>query len=332
MNQNLYPISVKGLYGFINFSGEVVIQPKFEFAGTFCEGLAFAITTDYKSGFINESGEWAIEPKFEFPSARHTFFKFSEGWAPVLVGKRKYSYVNKNGATLDKTFDRAFPHSEGRALIVQDEKMGFLDLQGEMVIQPQYQIAYDWLPQASCFSEGWAVVRFNDQPRGMGFIDTSGETVIDPFFEEAYPFSEGLAQVRRSFNKGYWYLDKNAEYAIKPDFRIAGAGSFYEGLADAGTDETGLFGYINKKGEWAIEQKFQQTLRFSEGRAPVCMNGLWTFINSKGEFIEQPRFKSLSHFNRGLALVHEEGCYGYINLQGDYIWKSSIELLDEDDN
>jgi len=63
-------------YGFINREGKIVIEPRFDYAGNFSEGLACVEIND-KHGYINKKGEFIIEPQFD------NTFSFSEGLALV---------------------------------------------------------------------------------------------------------------------------------------------------------------------------------------------------------------------------------------------------------
>jgi len=65
-------------YGFIDREGNQVIEPRFEFADSFSEGLAL-VKVEGKYGFIDESGEFVIEPVYS------NALSFSEGLAPVKV-------------------------------------------------------------------------------------------------------------------------------------------------------------------------------------------------------------------------------------------------------
>ena len=63
-------------YGFIDKSGKVVIEPQFDDAGGFSEGLA-RVEKDGKWGFIDKSGKVVIEPQFDEVG------DFSEGFGKV---------------------------------------------------------------------------------------------------------------------------------------------------------------------------------------------------------------------------------------------------------
>jgi hypothetical protein len=76
--------------GVIDKNGIFVIQPVFEFATSFSEGLAGA-EESYKSwGFIDKSGRWAIRPQYEWVDA------FSDGFALVAMGE-KTGYIDRSG-------------------------------------------------------------------------------------------------------------------------------------------------------------------------------------------------------------------------------------------
>ncbi len=73
----LYPYTQDGiLYGYVDLSGEWVIDPQFDFAQPFAEGLA-VVSIDEKYGYVDRSGELVIAPRFDFAES------FSEvGLAP----------------------------------------------------------------------------------------------------------------------------------------------------------------------------------------------------------------------------------------------------------
>ena len=100
----------------------------------------------------------------------------------------KYGYINKQGEiVIDAQFKSASDFSEGLARVEIDSKYGYIDKQGEIVIKPQFD--NDYLPD---FSEGLKRVKIDSE---YGYIDKQGEIVINPQFDIALDFSEGLATV-----------------------------------------------------------------------------------------------------------------------------------------
>ena len=64
----------------MNKDADIVIEPKFELASLFSEGLA-AVKSGGKWGFIDKSGKFAIEPRFDEVN------RFKEERAVVRIGE-----------------------------------------------------------------------------------------------------------------------------------------------------------------------------------------------------------------------------------------------------
>lgn len=98
-SEGLASVKIKGKYGFIDRSGQVVIPPQFVHAGMFKEGLApVAIKNGRRRvyGFIDHSGKYAIKPQFDLVR------EFNNGLAAVTsMGPDreldKYGYIDKTG-------------------------------------------------------------------------------------------------------------------------------------------------------------------------------------------------------------------------------------------
>jgi WG containing repeat len=105
-------VIIGGKTGYIDETGKLIINPQYDSAGNFSEGLAVvcvgecttehiighrytkdfkeeAVEQSFKYGFIDESGKMVINPAFE--EARN----FSEGMAAVCVGQGCYSGQEK---------------------------------------------------------------------------------------------------------------------------------------------------------------------------------------------------------------------------------------------
>ena len=68
-----------------------------------------------------------------------------------------------------------------------EEKYGYIDKTGQLVIEPQYE-------DASFFRYGRALVK--DENGKNGFIDRSGRVFIPCVFARAWSFGEGLSAVK----------------------------------------------------------------------------------------------------------------------------------------
>jgi hypothetical protein len=150
--------------GFMDKTGVFVIEPVFENAADFSDGLArVSIVENHRErlGFINRKGSFVIPPKFDLDGDfRRNSTDFSEGLANVIDGpptmKRNphFMYIDKQGEIALRTdFFLAEPFHEGLA-VVNDERTGnygYINKSGELVTYLKFY-------RASRFSEGLALV------------------------------------------------------------------------------------------------------------------------------------------------------------------------------
>jgi len=147
--------NTNGRWGFIDETGKVVIEPKFNVARPFSEGLAPAIT-DQGLGYIDTTGRIVIQPQFgsdggPFESA------FSEGLAAVAPHNSKWGYIDKTGKfVIPPRFAYASEFSEGRAWVgipknewSLEKKIGMIDAKGQWIVEPRFDYG-------GKFSEGLA--------------------------------------------------------------------------------------------------------------------------------------------------------------------------------
>lgn len=142
VRDNLFSIKDRDKWGFINKDGKTVIDPQFDMAAIFLEGLArveYGQEDRVKPGFIDKTGKMIIEPQFDYSD--YSIGDFYDGMASVLVECEGYEF-----------------------------KYGFIDKTGKMVIKPQF--SGGGTPH---FSEGLACVGIGGKE---GFIDKTGKVVF----------------------------------------------------------------------------------------------------------------------------------------------------------
>lgn len=127
------PILIGDKYGYINQTAQLIIQPQFDVASEFSEGLAAVNIRGQESlfggenwgkwGYIDKNGQLAITLIFDSVTA------FSEGLAAVAVfhkllgigGQKtypKWGYIDKIGSWVIKPqFDMAYPFHKGKAKV-----------------------------------------------------------------------------------------------------------------------------------------------------------------------------------------------------------------------
>ncbi|MBO4645795.1 MAG: WG repeat-containing protein [Bacteroidales bacterium] len=228
---------------------------------------------------------------------------------PVQVDE-KWGYINDKGEmVIQPQFAACEYFSCGLARVVDKEgKVGYIDKKGKMVIGAIYK-------DGTSFNEDLAfVVLENGAPQ---CINLKGEKVFElPKAERVCVFHEGLAQfcVLDDEGKFLWgYVDKKGNEVIAPAFF---ANSYFaEGLAVV-VEEDGKCGFIDKKGKITIGYQFDSAYGFREGLASVMVEDRWGFIDKKGRMIIPPQFEATSAFYGGMAMVYQNDQMGYVDKKG----------------
>ncbi|MDR1654265.1 MAG: WG repeat-containing protein [Prevotellaceae bacterium] len=304
----LIPVESGDKWGYINKKGEYVINPQFQDAGFFRDGLARVVSSDGKTGYIKEDGKYAIPAKFK--SGTH----FAEGLAFVVSDGSYPVCIDKSGETKFslKQAKYAVSFSEGLAMIVTaDGKYGFVDKSGKTVINPQFE-------SANSFSEGLAAIEQNNK---CGFIDKTGKIVINPQFDEVRDFKNGKAVFHNG--KQYGYIDSKGSYAINPQFDHAG--NFSEGMAVVKSGKE--YGYITESGKIEINPQFDNADVFQSGLAVIEQGERYGYINKQGKIEINPQFDNASAFFGNIALVENADKWGIIDKKGKYIVNPQFDAI-----
>lgn len=267
-SQGLAAVKTGKKWGYLGESGQLVIDAQFDSALPFSEGLAL-VSVDGGWVYINKQGDVVIRPKCDL------LCSFSEGCACVMTGC-KAGYIDTTGkTTIELKFDHAFPFSHGFARVVIGEKCKYIDQSGGSRSSPGVMI-----PRVFPETRLWGrdeesgkrvyftpleVVMYAVYEAKWGFIDKTGRMAIKPQFDEAHDFSGGLAAVETGDKWGY--IDTTGKMAIEP--RFGAADEFAEGLAAVRIGER--YGYIDEKGQIVIEPQFNGAGSFSEGVAVVVL-------------------------------------------------------------
>ncbi|HET6226551.1 MAG TPA: WG repeat-containing protein, partial [Bacteroidia bacterium] len=150
------------------------------------------------------------------------------------------------------TFCNAQTTDRSLFLIQQNDKFGFINSTGKVIIPPQFL-------NAENFSEGLAAVRVKGT---YGYIDASGHFTIPAIYDYAQPFSEGVALVHQ--NDHSFFINQKGEKLFEASYPLVN--SFEHGLAYVQT-QSGKIGFINKQGNLVIDTAYVFVRSFNEGFA-----------------------------------------------------------------
>jgi hypothetical protein len=314
----LFPVRIDGSWGYINGNGRIIIEPTFDSARPFEEGLARV--REGNVGYIDPAGEFVIEPRFQDGQG------FSEGYAAVLVDGR-WGFINRSGAfAINPQYTAAHSFEKGRAFVRSpDFEWEYIDTRGNLVRTLETPDLFEFEETDNDFHDSRALV-FDFNTNQYGYIDENGDMSIEFQYAEARNFSDGLAAIKISDSWGF--IDPNNGTRIPPKY--IEAGNFSEGLV-AARENTNTWGYADKSGRMVIEPQFEDARPFSEGRAAVLIDGFWGYIDKSGNVISEPDFDDAEPFYKGLALVTIElrdpnnennviTNFGYVGRDGKYVW------------
>jgi hypothetical protein len=181
--------------GYIDTAGRIAVEPRYQSAGEFHEGLAMVHLWTKVSCLSGEftSDDAPIE-------AFHLLEDDKQDLPGCFPQGGKFGYIDKSGkVVIAPQFFIAQDFAEGLAGVRVEEvafsKFGYIDRAGSMVITPRFN-------QANPFSEGLAAVETHARVVGdqvvdisWGFIDKAGVMKIPDKYNFADNFSEGLARV-----------------------------------------------------------------------------------------------------------------------------------------
>ncbi len=297
LESGLYPMYEKGSmqdrWGYVDETGEYVIQPQYSYADKFYEGMAVACDLDTGLyGYIDSFGEWAIPPQFDWASG------FVNGYAVVSVNYsetngEEYTIGYKDGCInsygeifLEPIYDSVMIEEQnpGKFIISKDgqtyeridEDFGVLSV---MSAEEYGELSNELLLNS------WRVLFYEDE---IVRLNKNGEkeTIDYKAFNEALEkedisvddcyvdsFQNGMCAVMEDYydeDSGYegclyGYIDSDFKLVTEVKFFTFDEPSrFDDGIALVRTlpDEEGLvsYGYIGKDGKWLIKKQYSGEL------------------------------------------------------------------------
>ena len=189
--------------------------------------------------------------------------------------KVKFSKKNYESKYLEKSVSKK-PESNVRLPFIHNNKVGYMDETGKVMIKPKYNYYYNEMydeVEAGEFKESIAKVYTSSGK--VRYINSTGEYINKYTYDFGYDFSEGLALAKRSGK--YVYIDKNGKEVFSKKY--SKCYPFSDGLALF--ESNYKWGYIDKKGKVVIKAQFPEAQAFTNGYAIVALNGYDTAIIDK---------------------------------------------------
>lgn len=303
-----------------------------------------------KCGAVDKSGAWKIPPRYRDVLIKDDFIVVPENddWT-------KYGFLDADGKLLGSgeytiSVEEDLPVSEGLLPVMIDEKTGYVDRTGTLVIPAE-------LEYGAAFVDGLAAVEkagkhgYIDKsgtfvvnaPQGYddlsgfvdnlavvgkeskyGLIDRTGKMVVEPIYDSIYADNGVLVALK---DAGYGILDTSGTWIAKPEF--AGIGPYSKGLAPAQQGE--LWGFIDTCGNWKIPAKYAYAVGFDGGPARVQLNDKWGLIDESGTEIVplDKKFIGDGIWRDGLITFSpDDAKYGLLDITGKVAVEPKYDSVD----
>ena len=176
----LIPLKYNKKYYYYNILGDVQFDSaSYDFAGTFYNGTA-AVKDNNRWYIIDSEGNKVSEEEYDDVILNQDNTYLKNGVKSLKhIGDPLYT-VYVNDESIGKFENVSFVTNDCLIAVCENGKWGFIDLQGEFVIEPQYICARS-------FSNGLAAVYDGN---AWGFIDTDGKLAIPYQFIDVGAFAE----------------------------------------------------------------------------------------------------------------------------------------------
>lgn len=332
------PVRIGEQFGFETRAGRTAIRPHFDQVTPFRDGRA-VVQRGGKWGFIDTDGRWVGPPRYDWIDPG----RFDEG--PALVSAEGlYGYLDRNGVeVMPLSLEQATPFvggfaciyepqafafglidaeanpvsgyrydacdprfSSDRARVSKDDRWGYVDTEGELVLPLRYD-------RAEPFSEGLALV----EEAGLRFfIDPAGTRRIPANAEAAGSFHEGRAWIRYEVDK-VGFIDRNGRVVVQPVWRAVR--DFDQGVAWVQDPVTARWGLVGKDGSTVLEPTYEEVGPFVDGLARVAAGRKYGFVDTGGHLVIPLAYASAGDFSEGFVAVSVErgGPMGYLDRKGE---------------
>ena len=225
------------------------------------------------------------------------------GWGQVFGLAKPDGTIVK-----EPCFDYVSSASNGMVCFFQDQRNGWVDLTGEVIIPPVYDL---WsggpLPEEDYYNDYLAL--YDEATERFILLDRNGT--------ELYSVPRELNGIRYEFgwvmsNRCFWQSvikDNVTRYQLmkilngqvlsvtEPIFEEVGFSCFPDGFY------------------WNDETKL------ADDPLPVRINGKCGFINAEGVIIISPDYDAVTPFYCGLAMAEQDGKLRYIDYDGTVVWE-----------
>jgi hypothetical protein len=281
------------------------------FQYSICQTVYYDDESD-KFGIIDKTGKIILKPTYEeMTLIENGYCRFKEN--------EKWGLMNEKGIKILKPqFDDRFSicyfgYKDGLISAVKNNKYGFYDYKGNLVIQHKYDYAQQ-------FCNGMAWVKVGEK---YSFIDNQGNYVTDKWFDDvkiidgiSYGYINDLEKYYEINKKDGSVLAPNQEYISKTERHWLA----YCDLPEKNPNKTNyvtykenrLFGFKTLDNQIVKSATYKYAFNFNNGVALVQLtSNNYAIINMNFDIVKdlgnnyQPIWRTSITFENGLLMLHD---------------------------
>jgi hypothetical protein len=238
---------------------------------------------------------------------------FLENYFPV-VSDQKFGYMNSNGrVVIEPQYDEVGVFRNGLAVVSKDSKYGIINKKNELIVDFIYDEILD-------FQEDRAIVIKGDT---YNLVDRSGKEISSSPFIDLTSFSSKIyIGIKDSF---YQFYDKNLN--VLSDLKCQEIGNLQDGYSIIQIDN--LFGVIDSNLQVKIPVQFHDIHPFHNGVFVYTVNGKKGLIRTDELKLTEPLYDDISDLNleNKTAVVRMGSSISWIKIDGTKLFDFTTEYF-----
>lgn len=340
----LYPVPVGNHWGYINCSGEVVIEPTYDYARDFMSRNNSAIVSkNGLYGSIDLKGEEELPIIYKalrlgYPTKHNNAYVYC-AWNGEF-----YGIVNaKNDVLVAFEYDQVKPLTTSVVAVKKDKKWGLVNLKNEALTPIIYN-------KIRTHKRGGTMIVARAAARKWAVFSSEGKEICPPMFDY-YSVQCSDYYINGMVDRTPVTIDYTG--TIQPQLTMK-VSRFNARKYSVARDTNKLYGIINEKFEWIIPPRYKALDFYTYGSNSQLVFFLkgeqWGVMNLQEEVLLEPKHPFIEYVNESIVAISDDwkwfhlwnlrekkwvttqrygGCYGG-DLEGRFI--SVKEGLHEDDS
>lgn len=305
-------------------------------------------------GYIDRTGNWVIEPSFDSANGFSQGLTIV-----LIAGEDSYKYIDRTGAVVIEGADNegylnrltkgayTEPFSENFAAVYLDnglsQDMVYIDTKGKIVIDAKYIPKFE----GSSYANEFCFARATPFKGGFAAVQRSLNTpslVSMGIIEDTYIIGadgKPVASISGRYSVDTKGFDDNMLLRITEKDKFA-LGELY-GLCDIkgkivvpmvyeslqycenglyAAKKNGVWGFIDKHGNTVIDFLFEEVMPFTDKLAAVKIDDSWGFIDESGSFVINAEYNEVSSLEQRLGshLYGAAFCDGVASVKKGEYW------------